>query len=114
MTKIVQKAGIEDVMLVRAVVTKNFPHSMCSSEQKCKLIDESGSPNLRRLIDTNYVATTGEKMVTGYLENLANYLDHIHFVDEDPSGLLILGDGMLDMADMLKVTEESGSRGIIV
>lgn len=111
MAKIVTKAEAEGVTLALEAFTKYSTQSMSRSDQMRKLIDEINSPNLQGLIDTDCLAATGEESVADYLENLKNHLDHIHFVDGNPGGHLVPGDGILDMEGALKAIETSGYQG---
>ncbi len=78
-----------------------------------KMIEEVGSPYLKGLADTDVMATTGKDTIHDFIRELGNDLNHVHFVDGNPGGHLVPGEGVLDMAEALKALNDIDYKGYL-
>ncbi|WMJ86069.1 sugar phosphate isomerase/epimerase family protein [Anaerocolumna sp. MB42-C2] len=77
-----------------------------SSADIIKMIREINSPVLKGLIDTATLGYSNETMKDA-VNTLGNYLRHVHVGDGIPNGHLILGDGNLDLPDMINELDKT-------
>lgn len=110
MGKIAKKAEMEGVTLATEPFTKYTTHICNSAAQLKRLIAEVGSPALKGLADTDVIATTGTDTPLSFIEALGNDLVHVHFLDGNPGGHLVPGDGVLDLKKVLCTLEKTGYR----
>jgi protein FrlC len=107
------KAEKEGVYLALEPFTKYTTHICNNVTQLKKLIKEVGSPVLKGLADTDVIATTGTDSLEAFVKTLGTDLAHVHFLDGNPGGHLVPGDGTLDMKDALRIFEEAGYEGYL-
>lgn len=111
--KISEKAQKEGVYLATEPFTKYTTHICNNVNQLKKLIEEVGSPMLKGLADTDVIATTGTDTLETFVKTLGKDLIHVHFLDGNPGGHLVPGDGKLDMKDSLRLFDEIGYEGYL-
>jgi fructoselysine 3-epimerase len=111
--KISEKAEKEGVYLATEPFTKYTTHICNNVVQLKQLMDEVGSPMLKGLADTDVIATTGTDTIDDFVKTLGKDLNHVHFLDGNPGGHLVPGDGKLDMKHILKVFDKAGYTGYL-
>ncbi|MFL0250925.1 sugar phosphate isomerase/epimerase family protein [Clostridium neuense] len=111
--KICQKAEREGVYLATEPFTK-YTTNICNNISQLKqLIKEVDSPMLKGLADTDVIATTGTDSIDDFIKTLGEDLNHVHFLDGNPGGHLVPGDGKLDLKHVLKVLDQVGYKGYL-
>lgn len=111
--KISQKAEKEGVYLATEPFTKYTTHICNNITQLKQLIKEVDSPMLKGLADTDVIATTGTDSIDDFIKKLGGDLNHVHFVDGNPGGHLVPGDGRLDLKHVLDVLKEAKYEGYL-
>lgn len=111
--QICRTAEKEGIYLPMEAFTTYTTHIFNRASHISKMIKEVGSPNLKGLIDTDVMATTGKDTTHDFIRELGNDLTHAHFVDGNPGGHLIPGEGKLDLAESLKALNDMDYRGYL-
>lgn len=111
--EICKTAEKEGVYLPIEAFTSFTTHMFNSAGHIARMIKEVGSPNLKGLADTDVMATTGKDTIHDFIRELGNDLIHVHFVDGNPGGHLVPGDGKLDMAGALKALNDIDYKGYL-
>ncbi|MCZ0703024.1 protein FrlC [Natronobacillus azotifigens] len=109
--RISKKAENSGVLMVLEGFTKYSTQTLNGSKQILKMIEEVNSPALKVLLDTDVIATTGRETVAGFVGTLGSYINHVHFVDGNPGGHVIPGEGSLDMVNALEILENANYNG---
>lgn len=81
-----------------------------NSKDVVRMIKEVGSPAIKGMIDTATLGYSGETMKRA-IEDLEGNLRHVHIADGVPNGHLILGEGNLDILEMLRELDDIGYEG---
>ncbi|UQZ74760.1 sugar phosphate isomerase/epimerase [Niallia circulans] len=103
----------EGVTLVLEAFTKYSTHVFNTSSHIVKMIEEVGSHALKGLIDIDVVASTGEESIDSFIDTLGDNLHHVHFVDGNPGGHLVPGDGSLNMQHALEKIASTSYQGCL-
>lgn len=83
-----------------------------NSKDVVRMLQEVGSPAIKGMIDTATLGFSGETMKQA-IDDLEGNLRHIHIADGVPNGHLVLGEGVLDLVDMLKELDDIGYQGAL-
>ena len=83
-----------------------------NSRDVVRMIREVGSPAIKGMIDTATLGYSGETMRQA-IGDLEGNLRHVHVADGVPNGHLILGEGNLNLREMLQELDESGYEGFL-
>lgn len=81
-----------------------------NSKDVVRMINEVGSPSISGMIDTATLGFSGETMQQA-IEDLEGNLKHVHIADGVPNGHLILGEGQLDILEMLRELDKISYEG---
>ena len=112
--KIARKAEAEGVILALEPFTKYTTHICNEASQLVRLIKEVGSPNLMGLADSDVIATTNVDTFDSFCTILGRErLGHVHFLDGNPGGHLVPGDGNLDMDGILNTLKRMDYTGYL-
>ena len=112
--KIARKAEAEGVILALEPFTKYTTHICNEASQLVRLIKEVGSPNLMGLADSDVIATTNVDTFDSFCTILGRErLGHVHFLDGNPGGHLVPGDGNLDMDRILNTLKRMDYTGYL-
>lgn len=76
-----------------------------NSKDVVRMIKEAGSSAVKGMIDTAALGYSGESMKQA-IEDLEGNLRHVHIADGVPNGHLILGEGNLNLPEMLRELDE--------
>ena len=83
--------------------TKYTTHICNEANQLRRLLRTVNSPRLMGLADTDVIATTAVDTFSTFLDVIGpENLGHVHFVDGNPGGHLVPGDGVLDLDGALE------------
>ncbi|MUG66355.1 MULTISPECIES: sugar phosphate isomerase/epimerase [Paenibacillus] len=113
LSEICKTAEKEGVLLPMEAFTFYSTHVFNRAAHIAKMIREVGSPNLKGLADTDVMATTGKDTIHDFIRELGDDLSHVHFVDGNPGGHLVPGEGKLDMDEVLKALNEIDYKGYL-
>lgn len=114
LSRVCRKAEQEGVTLALEPFTKFTTHICNEASQLVRLMNAVGSPALTGLADTDVIATTGVDTFGTFVGMLGEKrLGHVHFLDGNPGGHLIPGDGVLDLEDDLRILSEIGYTGYL-
>lgn len=118
MGRIARKAEQEGVTLAVEPFTKYTTHICNEASQLRRLLRTVNSPRLTGLADTDVIATTAVDTFSTFLDVIGpENLGHVHFVDGNPGGHLVPGDGVLDLdgaLEKLKAIHYTGALGLEV
>lgn len=104
-------AESHDVKLVLETSPREYTTTH-NSKDAVKMIREVGSPALSGMIDTATLGYSGETMQRA-IEDLEGKLSHVHIADGMPNGHLVLGEGDLDILDMLRQLDDIHYEGAL-
>lgn len=113
LSEICKTAEKEGVYLPVEAFTSFSTHVFNRAEHISRMIKEVGSPYLKGLADTDVMATTGKDTIHDFIKELGDDLNHVHFVDGNPGGHLVPGEGRLDMAEALKALNDIDYKGYL-
>lgn len=113
LSEICKTAEKEGVYLPVEAFTSFTTHVFNRAEHISRMIKEVGSPYLKGLADTDVMATTGKDTIHDFIKELGHDLNHVHFVDGNPGGHLVPGEGMLDMEGALKALNAIDYKGYL-
>lgn len=71
---------------------------------------EVNQPNMKVLVDTTAIGVSGETLEQ-WFEVFGNDIVHMHFIDGNPYGHLIWGDGCRNLEEDLKICKKYGYQG---
>lgn len=112
--RICRKAEQEGVTLALEPFTKFTTHICNEASQLVRLIKEVGSPALTGLADTDVIATTGVDTFGTFVHMLGKErLGHVHFLDGNPGGHLVPGDGVLELDAALQTLKDMDYTGFL-
>lgn len=77
-----------------------------------RMFDEINHPNFKVMIDTIAIGVAGET-IQQWFDVFNNNIIHTHFVDGNPYGHLIWGDGKHDQESFLKTLKDNGYKGYL-
>lgn len=83
-----------------------------NSKDVVRMIKEVGSPAIKGMIDTATLGYSGETMRQA-IRDLEGNLRHVHVADGVPNGHLILGEGNLNIPEMLEELDGIGYEGFL-
>ncbi len=114
MGRICRKAEQEGVVLALEPFTKFTTHICNEASQMVRLMKTVNSPALKGLADTDVIATTGVDTFDTFVHMLGKEnLGHVHFLDGNPGGHLVPGDGCLDLDGALHTLKTMGYDGYL-
>lgn len=111
--EICKVAEREGILLPMEAFTIFTTQMFNRAEHIARMIKEVGSPNLKGLADTDVMATTGKDTIHNFIRELGDDLVHVHFVDGNPGGHLVPGDGKLDLSDSIKALNNIEYKGYL-
>ena len=88
-----EEAGKHGITLALESLRPEESQIVTNLEQTKRMLEEVNSPNLKPMADLCAVSVAGETLEE-WFEVFGKELCHIHFVDGDPHGHLIWGDGI--------------------
>lgn len=76
------------------------------------MLDEVNHPNLKAMIDTTAMGVAGET-IDQWFDILGEDIIHMHFIDGNPYGHLIWGDGTHDLKEFLSALKRHNYTGYL-
>ena len=77
-----------------------------------RMIDEVNHPNLKAMIDTTAMGVAGET-IDQWFDILGDDIIHMHFIDGNPYGHLIWGDGNHDLSEFIDALNRHNYTGFL-
>lgn len=77
-----------------------------------RMLDEVDHPNLKAMIDIIAMGVAGES-IDQWFELLGENIIHMHFIDGNPYGHLVWGDGNHNLKEFLQTLERYGYKGYL-
>lgn len=77
-----------------------------------RMLDEVNHPNLKAMIDTTAMGVAGET-IDQWFNALGDDIIHMHFIDGNPYGHLIWGDGTHNLKEFLEAINRHGYKGYL-
>lgn len=77
-----------------------------------RMIDEVNHPNLKAMIDTTAMGVAGET-IDQWFDILGDDIIHMHFIDGNPYGHLIWGDGNHNLSDFIEALNRHNYTGFL-
>ena len=96
-----EKAGVYIVLEPLRVEETNLVTTLPLMK---KMIDEVGSPALKGMLDTSPMYNSNET-IADYFDVMGDDMRHIHFIDGDPTGHLVWGEGIFPLEKYIKELE---------
>lgn len=109
LARVAEREGVD---LALEAFTRYSTHVVRTGTELATMIDAIGSPRLGAVVDVDVIANSGLESIDDYVRAVGPRLRHVHFVDGNPGGHLLPGEGVLDMPHALKVIESSGYTGL--
>ncbi|AEB06819.1 Xylose isomerase domain-containing protein TIM barrel [Coriobacterium glomerans PW2] len=78
-----------------------------------RMIDEVNSPFLEPMVDTTAMGVAGETLEMWFSEFGNDVIHEMHFIDGDPYGHLVWGDGTHDLASFIRILGEHSFEGML-
>ena len=110
--KIARYAALKGIYLVMEALQPEESILVNTSQDLRKYIDQVGESNLKVCIDFGAMARMGET-IDDYFENCMGLIEHVHFVDGNPTGHLAYTDGDRDIVADLKALRYHGYKGYL-
>lgn len=110
LSRLVQEAGEHGITLVLESLRPEESQIVTTLEQAKRMLAEVNSPNLKPMADLCAVSVAGETL-GDWFEAFGKDLRHIHFVDGDPYGHLIWGDGTHHLGREIAILNQYGYEG---
>ena len=79
-------------------------------EDAVKIVNDIGADNMKILVDTTAMGVAGETLEQ-WFQAFGDRIVHMHFIDGNPYGHLIWGDGCRNLEEDLKVCQKYGYKG---
>jgi len=105
-------AGEHGVTLVMEALRPEESRIVNSLEDTKRMIREIGSPHIKPMVDLCAMGVAGETLEQWFL-CFGSEIRHLHFIDGDPYGHLIWGDGNRHLGEYLKVLNRYGYEGYL-
>lgn len=100
------------VLLMIESSCRDVSNVVCTLSDMKTMINTVGHPSLKPMINTTAVSCA-EEMLEEWFDAFGADIKHIHFVDGNPEGQLIWGDGIHSLAKWLEVLEHYGYEGCL-
>lgn len=112
--EICRKAEAEGVILALEPFTKYTTHICNEASQLARLLRAVDSSVLTGLADTDVIAATGVDTFDTFVNIIGQRkLGHVHFIDGNPGGHLVPGDGQLDLDGSLAFLKKIDYKGYL-
>ena len=100
-------AGKMGTTIMLEHLTKTTTNLCVTASQLKDMLQETGGPSLKAMVDVDMAARVGEGP-REYLEAMGKDIQHVHFIDGMPGGHLALGDGILPLDQYVRDLEDFG------
>ena len=105
--QLAEYAGKMGTTIMLEHLTKTTTNLCVTASQLMDMLQETGGPSLKAMVDVDMAARVGEGP-REYLEAMGKDIQHVHFIDGMPGGHLALGDGILPLDQYVRDLEYFG------
>ncbi len=112
LSRLAEVAGHHGVTLVMESLRPEESQIVTNLAQERKMLEEVASPWLKPMADLCAVSVAGETLAD-WFEAFGGDLKHIHFIDGNPYGHLIWGDGAHHLGQEIAVLNQYGYSGYL-
>ena len=112
LSKLADIAQQEGVTLAMEALRPEESNLVINVQGAKRMFDEINHPNLKILVDTTAMGVAGETL-QDWFEVFGKDIIHTHFVDGNPYGHLIWGDGHHNLEEFLKTLQKYGYTGCL-
>jgi protein FrlC len=107
LARLADVAGQEGIVLALETLRPQESQLVVKLEDEKRMLEEVGSPNLKPMVDTVAMSVAGETL-DQWFDSFGTDIWNMHFVDCNPYGHLIWGDGDRSMFDWMGSLERHG------
>ncbi|MGM0904080.1 MAG: sugar phosphate isomerase/epimerase family protein [Bacillota bacterium] len=112
LSKLADVAKTEGVTLALEALRPEESNLVTTAKDTKRMFDEINHPNLKVLIDTTAMGVAGETL-QDWFDLFGKDIIHTHFVDGDPYGHLVWGDGKHNLEEFLQTLQKNGYTGYL-
>jgi fructoselysine 3-epimerase len=112
LTKLAEVAQKEGVTLALESLRPEESNLVITVKDAKRMMDEINHPNMKVLVDTTAMGVAGETL-QDWFDVFGKDIIHMHFVDGDPYGHLIWGDGKHNLEEFLITLQKNGYTGYL-
>lgn len=112
LSRLAEEAGKHHVTLVMESLRPEESQIVTNLEQTKRMLTEINSPHIKPMADLCAVSVAGETL-EDWFEAFGSDLKHMHFVDGDPYGHLIWGDGKHHLGKEIEILNKYGYEGYL-
>lgn len=112
LSRLAEEAGQHDVTLVMESLRPEESQLVNNLEKTKQMLGEINSPYIKPMADLCAVSVAGETL-EDWFEAFGSDLKHMHFIDGDPYGHLIWGDGKHDLGKEIEILNRYGYEGYL-
>lgn len=112
LSRLADEAKEHGVTLVMESLRPEESQIVTNLEQTKRMLDAVNSPNLKPMADLCAVSVAGESL-KDWFETFGKDLRHMHFIDGDPYGHLVWGDGTHHLGKEIQILNEYGYDGCL-
>ncbi|MBY0099222.1 sugar phosphate isomerase/epimerase family protein [Mesobacillus maritimus] len=112
LSKLAEVAKAEGVTLALEALRPEESNLVTTAKDTKRMFDEINHPNLKVLIDTTAMGVAGETL-QDWFDLFGKDIIHTHFVDGDPYGHLVWGDGKHNLEQFLITLQKNGYTGYL-
>jgi protein FrlC len=112
LSRLAETAGTHGITLVMESLRPEESQLVTTLAKEKQMLEEIGSPYLKPMADLCAVSVAGETL-KDWFEAFGDDLCHMHFIDGDPYGHLIWGDGTHHLGKELAILNQYGYSGLL-
>lgn len=112
LSRLAEIGGEHGITLVMESLRPEESQIVTNLAQERQMLHEINSPYLKPMADLCAVSVAGETL-TDWFEAFGDDLKHMHFIDGDPYGHLIWGDGAHHLGKEIAVLNQYGYSGLL-
>lgn len=112
LSRLADEAKEHGVTLVMESLRPEESQIVTNLEQTKRMLDAVNSPNLKPMADLCAVSVEGESL-KDWFETFGKDLRHMHFIDGDPYGHLVWGDGTHHLGKEIQILNAYGYDGCL-
>lgn len=112
LSKLAEYAQTKNICLAMEALRPQESNLATTLQDVKKMIDEVHHPNLKAMIDTTAMGVAGET-IDQWFDALGEDIIHMHFIDGNPYGHLIWGDGTHNLKEFLEAVNRHGYKGYL-
>ncbi len=112
LSRLAEEAGRQGITLVMESLRPEESQIVTNLAQEKQILQEVNSPYLKPMVDLCAASVAGETLAD-WFEAFGDDLKHMHFIDGNPYGHLIWGDGTHHLGEEIAVMNQYGYSGLL-